>query len=181
MAKLEDIPDGLRKLRLIPSVAEAGSYEIPFDATINVDATGIGFAEDSAATSTDVGIPALAVRRDTASSGVDTDGDYAMLSVDSAGRLRVLADALPSAYTNNVASADTAAHAFGSRTVKTPVTIVLNGTTTGTVTITDATNGGVVLDVLNRSAVFYCANLNELKYTFGTHAGTEKFGISCGI
>lgn len=55
-----------------------------FDAT----ASNLTKTEDAAAGSGDAGVAMLAVRRDTASSGVDADGDYATLNVDSAGRLR---------------------------------------------------------------------------------------------
>lgn len=48
--------------------------------------------EDSAHSSGDSGIMPLAVRNDTEGTLVDTDGDYAPLQVDSAGRLRVIAD-----------------------------------------------------------------------------------------
>lgn len=46
-------------------------------------------AEDAASVSGDAGSPVLAVRRDAAASGVDADGDYAFLSVDINGALRV--------------------------------------------------------------------------------------------
>jgi hypothetical protein len=48
-----------------------------------------GRAEDAAAVGGEDGIPVLAVRRDAASSGVSADGDWANLSVDSNGALRV--------------------------------------------------------------------------------------------
>lgn len=54
--------------------------------------TELGQAEDSAHSSGDIGAMFLAVRNDTEGSLVDTDGDYAPLQVDSAGRLRVIAD-----------------------------------------------------------------------------------------
>lgn len=52
-------------------------------------ATNLGKAEDAAAGDGDTGVAVLAVRRDSASSGVSADGDYANLSVDSTGALRV--------------------------------------------------------------------------------------------
>lgn len=48
--------------------------------------------EDAAHTSGDSGTAIMGVRRDTAASGVDADGDYAMLSVTTTGALRVLDD-----------------------------------------------------------------------------------------
>jgi hypothetical protein len=48
-----------------------------------------GVVEDAAATDGVEGVAVMAVRRDTASSGVSADGDYAMLSVTSDGSLRV--------------------------------------------------------------------------------------------
>jgi hypothetical protein len=57
---------------------------------VDVASGGItGRAEDSAAAGGEDGVPVLAVRRDSASSGVSADGDWANLSVDSTGALRV--------------------------------------------------------------------------------------------
>lgn len=47
------------------------------------------YAEDSAHVSGDIGLFNLAVRRDTRSSGVDTDGDYASFNVNAVGELWV--------------------------------------------------------------------------------------------
>ena len=57
----------------------------------NADDFGI-FAEDTAAGAADLGSNILAVRKDTAASLVDTDGDYSSLQLDATGRLRVTAD-----------------------------------------------------------------------------------------
>lgn len=54
-----------------------------------VAATNLGKAEDAAAASADVGVVALAVRRDSAVVGSDTDGDYSTLNVDANGKLWV--------------------------------------------------------------------------------------------
>jgi hypothetical protein len=48
------------------------------------------FAEDTAHTSGDPGLMVLGVRRDTASSMVDADNDYAPLQIDATGNLRVV-------------------------------------------------------------------------------------------
>lgn len=57
---------------------------------VEVASGGItGRAEDAAAAGGEDGVPVLAVRRDVASSGVSADGDWANLSVDSNGALRV--------------------------------------------------------------------------------------------
>jgi hypothetical protein len=50
-------------------------------------ATNLGKAEDAAHTTGDTGVAILGVRRDTAASGADTDGDYASLNLDATGRL----------------------------------------------------------------------------------------------
>lgn len=149
-------------------------------ATAGSGASELGKAEDSAAVSGDVGVAVLVVRRDTTGSGVDADGDYGSPNMDANGRVRVIDDSLPAPYIDHVASADTSAHAFGSQAVKTPVTIVVDPTTTGTVTIDDGVAGGVKLDAVNRSGVFFCSNLSQLRYTFSVNAGTEGFGLSCG-
>lgn len=51
--------------------------------------TDLGKSEDAPAASGDTGVAVLAVRRDTASAAVSADGDYACLSVDPSGNLRV--------------------------------------------------------------------------------------------
>lgn len=53
-------------------------------------ATGLGKAEDAAHSSGDVGVMALAVRRDTSAASSGTTGDYEPLQTDSGGRLRTL-------------------------------------------------------------------------------------------
>lgn len=56
---------------------------------VSVTSGGVsGIAEDSAAAGGEEGIMVLAVRRDSASSGVGADGDFAALSVTSDGSLR---------------------------------------------------------------------------------------------
>lgn len=72
--------------------------EINADGSINVVAQLDGsYDEDSAHVSGDKGIFTLAVRNDANTSLVDTDGDYAPLQVDAAGRLKVAADLVSSA------------------------------------------------------------------------------------
>jgi hypothetical protein len=81
-----------------------------------------------------------------------------------------------------VASADTAEHAFGAQAVKAPVTIQLGKAVTGTLTI--RTSGGAVLAVLewdatnghhNPVCTINCANMNQLTYQFSVNAATELF------
>jgi hypothetical protein len=57
--------------------------------TPGTTASSLGKAEDAAHSSGDVGVLAMAVRRDTAAVGSDTDGDYSTLNVDANGRLHV--------------------------------------------------------------------------------------------
>lgn len=52
-------------------------------------ATNLGKAEDASHSSGDVGVMALAVRRDSAAASSGTDGDYEPLSTDNTGQLRV--------------------------------------------------------------------------------------------
>ena len=67
------------------------------DIGVNYDSTRIGdgtnllavIAEDAAHTTGDTGIQLLAVRNDSGTSLVDTDGDYAPLSVDANGNLQI--------------------------------------------------------------------------------------------
>lgn len=73
---------------------------------VNVAEGGItGRAEDAAAAGGEDGIPVLAVRRDSASSGVSADGDWANLSVTSDGSLRVSGSSGTTQYVEDVASA----------------------------------------------------------------------------
>ncbi len=64
-----------------------------------------GVVEDAAASDGVEGIAIMAVRRDSATSGVSADGDYAMLSVTSDGSLRVAGSAGTTQYTEDAASA----------------------------------------------------------------------------
>lgn len=76
---------------------------------VDIVAGGItGRAEDSAHSTGHEGVVILAVRRDTAAVGSDTDGDYSTLNVNSSGRLYTSAaidTALP-AGTNNIGDVD---------------------------------------------------------------------------
>lgn len=88
--------DVLAQLVTIDSVLDSilvDTGTIASDTTsIDSTLTGLSKAEDSAHSSTDSGIMALAVRNDTEGSLVDSDGDYASLQLDSLGRLRTIAD-----------------------------------------------------------------------------------------
>lgn len=76
---------------------------------LRAHATGILKLEDAAAASGDAGVAMLAVRRDTAASGVSADGDYANVSVDSAGRLRTVAKRDPTDVVSRTTSTTEAA------------------------------------------------------------------------
>lgn len=66
--------------------------ELPVSATVNFAGD---YAEDSAHVSGDIGLFTLGVRRDTRSSGVSADGDYASFNVNNVGEMWVKdADAL---------------------------------------------------------------------------------------
>jgi hypothetical protein len=60
--------------------------------TVAASATSVAKAEDAVAASADVGIPALAVRRDTAASNVSAEGDYEQLHTDVNGKLWAIAE-----------------------------------------------------------------------------------------
>lgn len=64
-----------------------------------------GVIEDAASAGGEEGIMILAVRRDSASSGVSADGDFACLSVDSSGNLRTTGSSGITSYTEDAASA----------------------------------------------------------------------------
>lgn len=76
--------------------------------------TGPQKAEDAASANSDVGIPAMAIRKATPGNTSDTDGDYEMLQI-SAGRLwtsAVIDTALP-ASTNTIGDVDVAPRTTG--------------------------------------------------------------------
>lgn len=76
---------------------------------VTIGGTGpndLGKAEDAVHNSSDVGVLALAVRRDAASSGVSADGDYAALSVDSTGALRVVGSSATTQYAEDSPAAN---------------------------------------------------------------------------
>jgi hypothetical protein len=60
--------------------------------------------EDAAAADGDTGVAVLAVRRDTPSSGVDTDGDYATINVDELGYLHTATPRVAAATVTTVDS-----------------------------------------------------------------------------
>lgn len=64
-----------------------------------------GIAEDTVSAGGEEGVAILAVRRDSASSGVSADGDFAFLSVDSSGNLRTTGSSGITSYTEDGASA----------------------------------------------------------------------------
>ncbi len=84
----------------IAASAKIGSYIIGASGTVigsvgdalkvsaSIDFAG-DYAEDSAHASADVGLFSLGVRRDTRSSGVSADGDYASLNLNNVGELWV--------------------------------------------------------------------------------------------
>lgn len=69
-------------------LVDTGEIQTAVEA-VQADIAALEKAEDSAHSSGDSGIMSLAVRNDAGTSLVDTDGDYAPLSVDAAGALRV--------------------------------------------------------------------------------------------
>ena len=66
---------------------DEGQLKVRASVVATVEPSDAEFLEDSAHSSGDAGLQILAVRQDTLSSLVDTDGDYASLKVDSVGRL----------------------------------------------------------------------------------------------
>lgn len=73
--------------------------------TPGVGASNLGKTEDNAHSSGDVGVMALAVRRDTPVSSAGSDGDYATLNVDSSGRLYVVVSGAGDASATNQTTA----------------------------------------------------------------------------
>jgi hypothetical protein len=68
-------------------------------------ASSLGKAEDAAHTSGDVGVMALAVRHDTAGTGIGADGDYTPPSTDSLGYMRTIDKLSETAISNSTTTA----------------------------------------------------------------------------
>ncbi len=75
-------------LAAVTNVATIGTSVTPGTAAAN-----LGKAEDALHVSADTGVQMLAIRQDTASTGLGTDGDYAPLRLDANGRLQVVVGA----------------------------------------------------------------------------------------
>lgn len=85
-----------------------GAISLTTAGAVRVSVASGGIAavvEDAASAGGEDGIMVLAVRRDSASSGVSADGDFAALSVDSTGALRVVGSSGTTQYAEDVASA----------------------------------------------------------------------------
>jgi hypothetical protein len=80
----------------LPSGSQVVGQMSVTQVTPGVGATDLGKQEDAAHQSLDVGVMALAVRKDTAAA-VASDGDYIPLSTDSTGRLHVNVGSIPAA------------------------------------------------------------------------------------
>jgi hypothetical protein len=107
--------------------------------------TGLGiFAEDSAHVSGNLGQQILAVRNDAGTTLAGTDGDYAPLSLDATGALRVAADI---SVTNGSDKLEDAAHASGD--VGTFILGVRQDTLSASVSA-DGDYGSLKLDSLGR-------------------------------
>lgn len=78
------------------------------------------------------------------------------------------------------ASADTAKHALSAQPVSDTVFIKAKASMTGNVTISDGTNGGVVL-IAGESLPVSVRDLNQIYYQFSVNAGTEVFAYVTGV
>jgi hypothetical protein len=92
------------------SGVDIGDVDI-LSVTPGTGATNLGKAEDAAHTSSDVGVMALAVRRDANTSLVDATGDYAPMQVDANGNLKVAI--ITGAGSGGTAAADNSAFTPG--------------------------------------------------------------------
>lgn len=82
--------------------------------TPGTSATALGKAEDAIHADGDVGVMMLAVRKDSATALAGTDGDYAPLEVDAAGRLHVVVQSVsPGTGASALGKAEDAAHTSG--------------------------------------------------------------------
>jgi hypothetical protein len=80
-----------RHFTTLPTLSDEQLSELQLDSSGRLILSG-RYLEDSAHTSGHAGLFVMAVRNDSDAVLTDADGDYSALSVDSAGRLKVLAD-----------------------------------------------------------------------------------------
>lgn len=111
------LSDGAAAISTLPvSLATVPSHAVTNAGTFAVQESGsaltalqlidnIVAVEDAAASGGESGVPVLAVRRDSASSGVSADGDFANLSVDANGALRVTGGGGGTQYAEDTAHA----------------------------------------------------------------------------
>jgi hypothetical protein len=134
-------------------------------------------AEDSAGVSGDIGIVILAQRRDSDSSGVDVDGDYATLKMDENGRLKVASQPAnyPTLQGNIVANNGT--FPFNVERISNVVlSVILAGVTNGAFTFeyspnsTNGTDGNWFVVQVVRS------NANTIETATGNLSATPTYG-----
>lgn len=137
---------------LIAGTANIGDVDV-LTVITGTGATNLGKAEDAAHVTADVGVAILGVRRDTAASGVDADGDYATLNVNTAGRLYTAStiDAAIPAGTNNIGDVDVLTvpaplSTTGGGTEATALRVTLASDSTGLVSVDD-NSGSLTVDV----------------------------------
>jgi hypothetical protein len=134
------------------------------------------FAEDVAAVSGDKGIPFLAVRRDSASSGVSTDGDYANISVDSTGALRVTGGGGGTQYAEDTAhvSGDTGTLSLA---VRRDANTTLVDTTGDYAPLQVDASGGLKVSIIAGAGSGGTASTDDAAFTVAAGSGTPAMGL----
>lgn len=109
--------------------------------------TSLAKAEDAAHTSGDMGVQALAVRKDTATALAGTDGDYIPLVVDANGRLHVnVGAALAASRTvDSVAATLSVDRLMNNLVSVTPTFAAIDAATSGNNTIVAAQGAGNII------------------------------------
>lgn len=131
---------GRLHIAALPAGAESiGSVSV-LAVTPGTGATNLGKVEDVAHASGDVGVMALAVRKDTAVALAGTDGDYAPLLLDSVGRLHVNIGSIPAAArtTDSIAAALQTGVIMQGLTERTPVFASVDVASSGDNTLVSA-------------------------------------------
>lgn len=118
-------------------------------------ATNLGKAEDTAHSTGDVGVMALAVRQDTAGAFVTADGDYSPLQVNSSGSLRVLADlgTTDNAVLDNIETNTDSLTVTGGGTEASALRVTIANDSTGVINVSNDGTFTVQVDGLALSAL----------------------------
>ena len=182
----EQLAQGVTLDAILADTATIDSQTLSISNTL----TALSKAEDSAHSSGDQGIQALAVRKDTPGSLVSADGDYAPLQVDATGNLRVSGSiSLSGQYAEDsvAASGDIGLFSLAVRRDGSSSNVSAAGDysefqtwSEGSLRVVDISNGAILqqqVSVTNTAAQVPAANLANRKSLMLQNTGANKLWI----